>query len=177
MPRPTAALVEDGEIGRVEEQQVEGLGTDSAVEEAAHAHTVQSCLGLLRTAFVQLHAVGKAIVALGDLPEGLAAAAAGVEDIGGDALREPDAPQDMADVLRVSGIVAHTHLIHQPPNGFGVHGVRAFWKFIGKAPQRLIHRLVGPGHEVESGQAGLQLAGSSGSGILLQFQKCQPGVA
>ena len=78
VPRPTAALVEDGEIGRVEEQQVEGLGTDSAVEEAAHSHTVQSCLGLLRAAFVQLHAVGKAIVALVNLPEGLAAAAAGV---------------------------------------------------------------------------------------------------
>ena len=31
--------------------------------------------------------------------------------------------------------------------------------------------------EAYDGQAGLQLAGSSGSGILLQFQKCQPGVA
>ena len=177
VPRPAAALVEDGEIGRVEEQQVEGLGTDAAVEETAHAHAVQPCLGLLRAALVQFHAVGKAVVALGDLPQGLAAAAAGVEDIGSDALREPDAPQDMSDVLRIGGIVSHAHLVHQSADGLGVHGVRALGKFFGKAAQGLIDRLVGPGHEVESGKSGLQFAGDSGPGVFLQLQKRQSGVA
>ena len=147
------------------------------MEETAHAHAVQPCLSLLRAAFVQFHAVGKAVIALGDLPEGLAAAAAGVKDIGDDTRRKPDTPQNMADIFRVGGVVAHAYLIHQPGDGFGVHRVRMLGKFPGKAAQGLIDRLVGPGHEVESGKSGLQFAGDSGPGVFLQLQKRQPGVA
>ncbi|MBS6354394.1 MAG: hypothetical protein KH438_03785, partial [Oscillibacter sp.] len=83
----------------------------------------------------------------------------------------------MSDVLRIGGIVSHAHLVHQSADGLGVHGVRALGKFFGKAAQGLIDRLVGPGHEVESGKSGLQFAGDSGPGVFLQLQKRQSGVA
>ena len=57
MPGPTAALIEDGQIGRVEEQQVEGLMADLAEKEAAEAYPMQAGLGLLSPAFVQLYPV------------------------------------------------------------------------------------------------------------------------
>ncbi len=49
--------------------------------------------------------------------------------------------------------------------------------FSAKTVQGLIDRLVGPGHEVESGKSGLQFAGDSGPGVFLQLQKRQSGVA
>ncbi len=38
MPRPAAALIEHGQVGRVEEQQMESVGADLAEKEAAEAH-------------------------------------------------------------------------------------------------------------------------------------------
>ena len=40
VPRLAAALVENGEVRRVQEQQVERLTADVAMEEAAEAYTV-----------------------------------------------------------------------------------------------------------------------------------------
>ena len=78
MPGPTAALIEDGQIGRVEEQQMEGLVADLAEKEAAEAYPVQAGLGLLSPAFVQLYPVGVAVIPLSELPQGFPTAAAGV---------------------------------------------------------------------------------------------------
>ena len=64
---------------------------DAAMKEAAKAYSVQSCLRLLRAAFVQFHAIGIAVVSLGKLPQGLTAATARVDQIGGHALRKLDA--------------------------------------------------------------------------------------
>ena len=68
VPRLAAALVEHGEIRRVQKQQMERLTADVAMEKAAEAYTVQTGLRLLRTTFIQLHPIGIAVVALCDLP-------------------------------------------------------------------------------------------------------------
>lgn len=78
VPCLAAALVENGEVRRVQEQQVERFSADVAMKKAAKAYTVQAGLRLLRTAFIQFHPIGIAVVALGDLPQRLSAAAAGV---------------------------------------------------------------------------------------------------
>ncbi len=50
MPGPAAALVENGQVGRVEEQQMECLMAYLAEKEAARTHPMQAGLGLLRPA-------------------------------------------------------------------------------------------------------------------------------
>ena len=100
------------------------LAADLAVKEAAEADAVEPCLGFLRTVFVQFHAVGVAVVAVGKLPERLAAAAARVKQICYHALRELNAAQDVRDILRVCWVIAHADMIHQPPNHCRVDGVR-----------------------------------------------------
>ena len=69
---------------------MERFMADTAVKEAAKADSVQSCQGLFGTAFVQLHTIGIAVVSLGKLPQGLTAATARVDQIGGHALRKLD---------------------------------------------------------------------------------------
>ena len=137
MPGPSAALVEYRQIRRIEKQQMERLMADAAVEETAKTNAVQARLRLLRPALVQLHAVSVAVVPLGELPEGLAAAAAWVKQVGGDALREPDTPQDKGNIVRIGGIAAHLHIVHQPPNDGGV-GLALHWELPGKIPQHII---------------------------------------
>ena len=144
------------------------------MEEAAHTDTVQTRLRLLRPVFVQLHTIGIAVVSLGDLPQSLAAAAAGIEHIGGDSLREPDPPQDMADIVRIRWIVAHADIVHEAADHRGVYRIRPLRQLLRKAVQHLINGLVGPGHEVESGKSGLQFTGRSSQCVFLQFQKSQP---
>ena len=51
--------------------------------------------------FVQLHAVGVAVVAVGKLPKRLATAAAGVEQIRRHALRELDTAQNVRDIFNI----------------------------------------------------------------------------
>ncbi len=129
---------------------MERLSADLAVKEAAEADAVKSCLRFLRAVFVQLHAVGVAVVAIGKLPERLATAAARVEQIRRHALRELDTAQNVRDIFRVRWIVTHAHMVHQPPNHRRVDGVRLRKRFR-KAGQDFIHRLVCSGHEIKAG--------------------------
>ena len=94
MPGASTVFVDDRQIGRIQKKQVKRFVTDTAVKEAAEADAVQPCLRFLRAALVQLHAVGVAVIPLRQLAQGLAAAAAGVEKVRGDALRKSDAAQD-----------------------------------------------------------------------------------
>ena len=120
--------------------------------------------------FVQLHAVGVAVVAVGKLPERLAAATARVEQIGRHALRERDPAQNVRDIFRVCRIVAHTDMIHQPPDHRRVNGVRLRKGFC-KAGQDFIYRLVRSGHKIKAAQSRLKLPGFSCQRGFLQFQK------
>ena len=135
---------------------------------------MEPCLRLLRAVFVQLHAVGVAVVAVGKLPERLAAAAARVEQIRRHALRELDTAQNVRDIFRVCRIVAHTDMIHQPPDHRRVDGVRLRKRFR-KAGQDFIHRLVRSGHEIKAVQSCLNLSGFLGKRRFLQFQKTASG--
>ena len=146
------------------------LAADLAVKEAAEADAMEPCLRLLRAVFVQLHAVGVAVVAVGKLPERLAAAAAGVEQIRRHALRKRDPAQDVRDILRVCRVIAHADMIHQPPDHRRVDGVRLRKRFR-KAGQDFIHRLVRSGHEIKAAQSRLKLPGFSCQRGFLQFQK------
>ena len=103
---------------------MEHLTADLAVKEASEADTVKPGLRFLRAVFVQLHAVGVAVVAIGQLPKGLTAAAARIEQIRRHALRELDTAQDVCDILRVRRVVAHADMVHQPPDHRRVDGVR-----------------------------------------------------
>ena len=103
---------------------MERLAADLAVKEAAEADAVEPRLGLLRAVFVQFHAVGVAVVAVGKLPKRLAAAAAGIEQIRRHALRKCNAAQDVRDILRVRRVVAHADMVHQPPDHRRVDGIR-----------------------------------------------------
>ena len=155
---PAAALCQNRQIRRIQKQHMKRLAADLAVKEAAEADAVESCLGFLRAVFVQLHAVGVAVVAVGKLPERLAAAAAGVEQIRRHTLRELNPAQNVRDILRVRRIVAHAHMVHQPPDHRRVDGVRLRKRFC-KAGQDFIHRLVRSGHKIKASQARLKLPG------------------
>ena len=106
--------------------------------------------------FVQLHAVGVAVVAVGKLSERLAAAAAGVKQIRRHTLRKCNAAQDVRDILRVRRVVAHADMIHQPPDHRRVDGVRLRKGFC-KAGQHFVDRLVRSGHKIKASQARLKL--------------------
>ena len=60
---------------------MEHLTADLAVKEASEADAVKPGLRFFRAVFVQLHAVGVAVVAVGKLPKRLTAAAARIEQI------------------------------------------------------------------------------------------------
>ena len=167
---PAAALGQNGQIRRVQEQHMKRLAADLAVKEAAEADAVKPRLRFLRAMFVQLHAVGVAVVAVGKLPKGLAAAAAGVEQICRHALRKRDPAQDVRDIFRVCRIVAHTDMIHQPPDHRRVDGIRLRQRLC-KAGQDFIYRLVRSGHEIKASQPCLKLSGFRGQRGFLQFQK------
>lgn len=120
--------------------------------------------------FVQFHAVGVAVVAVGKLPERLAAAAAWIEQIGRHSLRKLDTAQDVRNILRVCRVIAHADMVHQPPNDRRVDGVR-LWKRLCKAGQYFVDRLVRSGHEIKAAQSRLKLPGFLGKRRFLQFQK------
>ena len=103
---------------------MEHLTADLAVKEAAEADTVEPGLRFLRAVFVQLHAVGVAVVAVGKLPKRLATAAARVKKIRRHTLRKCNAAQDVRDILRVCRVITHADMVHQPPNDRRVDGVR-----------------------------------------------------
>ena len=170
VPCLAAALVEHGEVRRVQEQQVERLPADVAMEEAAEAYTVQAGLRLLRTAFIQLHPIGIAVVALGDLPQCLSAAAAGVKDVGGHTLRKRDALQHQRNVIRIGGIVPQLHVVHEPPDGGRVDGV--FLRELLREPaDRIIYRTVAGAHQVEALKAPQQLSRHGCQSIALQLHQ------
>ena len=170
VPRLAAALVENGEIRRVQEQQVERLTADVAMEKAAEAYTVQTRLRLLRTAFIQLYTIGIAVVALCDLPQCLSAATAGVKDIGGHALRERDTLQHQRDILRIGGIVPQLHVVHEPPNGGRADGV-FLRKLLCEPADRIIYRTVAGAHQVEALKAPQQLPGHGCQSVALQLHQ------
>ena len=125
---------------------------------------------LVRAVFVQLHAVGVAVVAVGKLPKRLAAAAAGVEQIRRHALRKRDPAQDVRDILRVRRIVAHADMVHQPANDRRIDGIRLRKRFR-KAGQYFVDRLVRSGHKIKAVQTRLKLPGLLRQRGFLQFQK------
>ena len=146
---------------------MERLPADVAMEKATEAYTVQTGLRLLRTAFIQLHPIGIAVVALGDLPQRLSAAAAGVKDIGGHALRKGDALQYQCDVIRIGGIVPQFHVVHEPPDDGRVDSI-----FLRREPaDRIIYRTVAGTHQVEALKAPQQLSGHGRQSIALQFHQ------
>ena len=149
---------------------MEHLTADLAVKEASEADTVEPGLRFLRAVFVQLHAVGVAVVAVGKLPKRLAAATARVEQIRRHALRKRDPAQDVRDILRVCRIVAHTDMIHQPPDHRRVDAVTNRERLC-KRSQHLINRLVRSGHKIKESQTRLKLPGFSCQHGFLQFQK------
>ena len=170
VPRLAAALVEHGEVRRVQEQQVERLTADVAMEEAAEAYTVQARLRLLRTAFIQLHAIGIAVVTLGDLPQCLSAAAAGVKDVGGHPLRKGDALQHQRNVIRIGGIVPQLHVVHEPPDGDRVDSV-FLRELLCEPADRIIYRAVAGAHQVEALKAPQQLSRHGCQSIALQLHQ------
>ena len=167
---PAAALGQNRQIWRIQKQHMERLTADLAVKEAAEADAMEPCLRLLRAVFVQLHAVGVAVVAVGKLPERLAAAAARVEQIRRHAFRKCNPAQDMRDIFRVCRVIPHADMVHQAPNDCCVDGVRLRQRLC-KAGQNFIDRLVRSGHEIKAAQACLKLPGFSGQRGFLQFQK------
>ena len=120
--------------------------------------------------FVQLHAVGVAVVAVGKLPKRLAAAAAGVEQIRRHALWKRNPAQNVRDIFRVCRVITHADMIHQPPDHRRVDGVRLRKRFR-KAGQNFIHRLVRSGHKIKASQTRLKLSSFLGKRRFLQFQK------
>ena len=92
MPGTAAAFVDDRKIGRVQKQKMKGFMADATVKEAAKAHAMKACLCFLRPAFIQFNTVGITVVSLCQLAQSLPAAAARVQQIGGNTLREPDPP-------------------------------------------------------------------------------------
>jgi len=153
---------------------MEHLTADLAVKEASEADAVKPGLRFFRAVFVQLHAVGVAVVAVGKLPKRLTAAAARIEQIRRHALRELDTAQNVRDVFRICRIVAHADMIHQPPDHRRVDGVRLRKGFC-KAGQDFIHRLVRSGHKIKAAQSRLKLSGFLGKRRFLQFQKTASG--
>ena len=149
---------------------MERLAADLAVKEASEADAVKSCLRFLRAVFVQLHAVGVAVVAVGKLPKRLAAAAARVEQIRRHTLRKRNAAQDVRDILRICRIIAHADMIHQPPDHRRVDGVRLRQRLC-KAGQDFIHRLVRSGHKIKASQTHLELLSRFDKHGLIQLQK------
>ena len=67
------------------------LVADPAEEETAKPHAVQPGLCVFRPTLIQFHAVGIAVVPLGQLPQRFAAAAAGIQQVRGDARWELNA--------------------------------------------------------------------------------------
>ncbi len=176
MPGPTAALIEDGQIGRVEEQQMERLLADLAEKEAAEAHPMQAGLGLLSPALVQLYPVGIAVIPLSELPQGFPAAAAGVKQIGGHLLRELDAPQNEGDVIRVGGVVAQPDIVHQPANyrrvGGPIHG-----EFLDEVLDGIVDGAVDIAHQVKPKQARLEHSRRLGVLVLLRLHQKEAGLS
>ena len=140
------------------------------MKKAAEAYTVQAGLRLLRTAFIQLHPIGIAVVALGDLPQRLSAAAAGVKDIGGHALRKGDALQYECDVIRIGGIVPQFHVVHEPPDDGRVDSI-FLRELLCEPADRIIYRTVAGTHQVEALKAPQQLSGHGRQSIALQFHQ------
>ena len=149
---------------------MERLTADVAMEEAAEAYTVQTGLRLLRTAFIQLHPIGIAVVALGDLPQCLSAAAAGIEDVGGHTLRKRDALQHQRNVIRIGGIVPQLHVVHEPPDGGCVDSV-FLRELLHEPADRIIYRAVAGAHQVEALKAPQQLSRHGCQSIALQFHQ------
>ena len=146
---PAAALGQNGQIRWIQKQHMERLTADLAVKEAAKADAMESGLRFLRAVFVQLHAVGVTVVAVGKLPKRLAAATARVEQIRRHALRERDPAQDVRDIFRVCRVIAHANMVHQPPDHRRVDGIRLRQRLC-KAGQDFIYRLVRSGHKIKA---------------------------
>ena len=92
---------------------MKGLVADPAVKEAADAYTMQASLCFFYSIFIQFHTVGVAVVTCGDLPQCFSASTARIKDIGGNACRKLNAVQNMGDVFRICGVIAHANLVHQ----------------------------------------------------------------
>lgn len=161
MPRSGAAFIEYGQIRRVEEQQMEFFLADPVEKETAETHSMQACLRFFHPACIQLYAISEAVISLGNLPQRHTAAAAWVKQICCDALREPDTPQDMSNVAGVSGVVAHSDVIHQSPDNSGI-GRPVHREFSGKIPQYIVHGPVCRTHKIKTQQSRSQLSRDRG---------------
>ena len=79
MPGAAAAFVDDRQIRRIQKEQVKCFMADTAVKEAAKADAMEACLRFFRTALVQLHAVGIAVISLSQLAQSFTTAAARIK--------------------------------------------------------------------------------------------------
>ena len=85
MPGAAAAFIDDRQVRRIQKEQMKCFMADTAVKEAAKSDAVETCLCFFRTALIQLHAVGIAVIPLSQLAQSLTTAAAWIEEVRGDA--------------------------------------------------------------------------------------------
>ena len=107
---------------------------------------------------------------MGDLPQRLSAAAAGVKDIGGHTLRKRDALQHQRNVIRSSGIVPQLHVVHKPPDGGRIDSV-FLREMLCEPADRIIYRAVAGAHQVEALKAPQQLSRHGCQSIALQLHQ------
>ena len=113
---------------------------------------------------------------MSQLAQGLPASAAGVEQVGGHALRELNPPQNEGDVVRVSGVVPQLDIVHQPANHRRVGGA-VYGKLLDEILDGVINRAVGIAHQVKPQQARLKYSCHLGGLVLLRLHQQKPGVA
>ena len=140
------------------------------MKEAAKTHSVQPCLRLFRTALIQFHAIGIAVISLGKLPQSLPAATAWVDQIRGDPLREPDALENQRDIVWIRWVIAQLDVVHQAANHSGI-GLLPHRKGCRKLDQSLIDRLISGAHKVKSGKPFSELTGRHGLFVFLHLQQ------
>ena len=148
---------------------------DAAVKEAPHRHAVQPFLRFGGALFVDLHAIGHAVVSRGQRPQGEPFPAAGIKHIGGYPRRKRDSPRDMLHVQRIGGIVAHFDAVHQPADHGCAGGLR-LRQFGGKGRQDIRQLLIVRRHDRKGGKLGAQRRRDCREFFLTQFQKAQSGL-
>ena len=143
---------------------------DTAVKEAAKSDAVETCLCFFRTALIQLHAVGIAVIPLSQLAQSLTTAAAWIEEVRGDAIWEPDTPQHQRDVVRIGRVIAQLNVVHQAAHHGGI-GLLPCGERSRELAQYLIDRLVACTHEIEAAHAPTKLSCHRCQFVLFHLQQ------
>ena len=143
---------------------------DTAVKEAAKSDAVEPCLRFFRTALIQLHAVGIAVISLSQLAQSLTAAAAWIKEVRGDTIREPDTSQHQRDVVRIGRVIAQLDVVHQAAYHGGI-GLLSRGERSREPAQHLIDWLVACTHEIEAAHSPAKLSCHRCQFVLFHFQQ------